>query len=328
MPAEGPAYSVHGIVATDEVNDLAVLSIDAGGVQPLPLATDDAPDRVLGRSDNRLSDIKQFPIDSREALIAIAKDLLTSVYSDVSDDAHRSLNELARAQESQLDLATTSHMMYSASEFRALVREETANFEAAQAGIRRDPIDHLVAAHELEGERVEMRVGGRPRSRLGKVADQRSAAGGRALPYGGAIGQADAEAQRFAVAGEARRGDVTPALEIRDDVHVLDMRRRHGFEPHGLPDAGGSRVPRREGLVERALLSQRLHARSGVVFGADDQLVVSGLEGIGNVEVEGRASAAVRAHQRRQRGWSIRKAKVAARLFHTPSPFSAVTLKT
>ncbi len=44
VPAEGPAYSVRGVVATDEVNDLAVLSIDAAGAQALPLATDDAPE--------------------------------------------------------------------------------------------------------------------------------------------------------------------------------------------------------------------------------------------------------------------------------------------
>ncbi len=44
VPAEGPAYGVRGIVAKDEVNDLAVLRLDAGRSQPLPLAADAVPD--------------------------------------------------------------------------------------------------------------------------------------------------------------------------------------------------------------------------------------------------------------------------------------------
>ena len=44
VPAEGPAYAVRGIVATDAVNDLAVLRIDAGRSQPLPLSAGGVPD--------------------------------------------------------------------------------------------------------------------------------------------------------------------------------------------------------------------------------------------------------------------------------------------
>ena len=44
VPAEGPAYAVQGVVAQDEVNDLAVLRLDAGRSRPLPLAAGAAPD--------------------------------------------------------------------------------------------------------------------------------------------------------------------------------------------------------------------------------------------------------------------------------------------
>ncbi len=44
LPAEGPPYAVRGIVAQDEVNDLAVLRIDAIGVRPLLLAAGGVPD--------------------------------------------------------------------------------------------------------------------------------------------------------------------------------------------------------------------------------------------------------------------------------------------
>ncbi len=44
VPAEGPAYAVRGIVAHDEINDLAVLRLDAGRSQALPLADDAAPE--------------------------------------------------------------------------------------------------------------------------------------------------------------------------------------------------------------------------------------------------------------------------------------------
>ncbi len=44
VPAEGAAYAVRGIVAKDEVNDLAVLRIDAGRSRALPLAAGAVPE--------------------------------------------------------------------------------------------------------------------------------------------------------------------------------------------------------------------------------------------------------------------------------------------
>lgn len=44
VPAEGPTYAVRGIVAQDEVNDLAVLRLDTGRSRPLPLAAAALPD--------------------------------------------------------------------------------------------------------------------------------------------------------------------------------------------------------------------------------------------------------------------------------------------
>ncbi len=43
IPADGPAFTVNGIVAQDEINDLAVLLTDAGSSRPLPLAANAAP---------------------------------------------------------------------------------------------------------------------------------------------------------------------------------------------------------------------------------------------------------------------------------------------
>ena len=44
VPAEGTPYAVRGIVAQDEVNDLAVLRIDVDRSRPLPLAAGVVPD--------------------------------------------------------------------------------------------------------------------------------------------------------------------------------------------------------------------------------------------------------------------------------------------
>lgn len=44
VPADGSSYAVRGIVAQDEVNDLAVLRLDAGRSRPLPLAAGAVPD--------------------------------------------------------------------------------------------------------------------------------------------------------------------------------------------------------------------------------------------------------------------------------------------
>ncbi len=44
VPAEGPSYTVSGLVARDEVNDLALLRTDAGSSRPLPLAAGTVPE--------------------------------------------------------------------------------------------------------------------------------------------------------------------------------------------------------------------------------------------------------------------------------------------
>ncbi len=44
VPAEGEAYTVQGVVAQDEVNDLAVLRLDAGRAEPLRLSSGAAPE--------------------------------------------------------------------------------------------------------------------------------------------------------------------------------------------------------------------------------------------------------------------------------------------
>ncbi len=44
VPAEGPPYAVRGIVAQDEVDDLAVLRVDAGRTRPLLLADGGLPE--------------------------------------------------------------------------------------------------------------------------------------------------------------------------------------------------------------------------------------------------------------------------------------------
>src|SRR5579871_1309342 len=67
-----------------------------------------------------------------------------------------------------------------------------------------------------------------------------------------------------------------------------------GFQPDGLPDAGGAGVP---DALAAELLALRLPACAlgvgGIVYGNDDLLGSAGLEGVGDIEGEGGVAADV-----------------------------------
>ena len=71
--------------------------------------------------------------------------------------------------------------------------------------------------------------------------------------------------------GELDRHVAAAAGEIRHDVEVGDIGRRHALEPDRLPDAGGAVIPDGVRLELPVLLAARLGQVVGMVLGTDDQ---------------------------------------------------------
>ena len=80
--------------------------------------------------------------------------------------------------------------------------------------------------------------------------------------------------------------DEAGTVQVRDGVDRFDVRSGYGFEPDGLPDTGGAGVMAGTGMEVRTLFSAGLKAGAHIVLGGDDEVVLSGLQGVGDVERE------------------------------------------
>ena len=88
------------------------------------------------------------------------------------------------------------------------------------------------------------------------------------------------------------------AFDPRRPAHLVDVGPRHPLEPHGLPDAGGARVPDRVRLALPVLLAARLGELMRIVLGAHrDDLPARGVQHVRDVGRERGVPAFVGRHQ-------------------------------
>ena len=182
------------------------------------------------------------------------------------------------------------------------VQEELALGEGylAKTEVGVDGIKNLAILFHGEGKVVESARADLPKITLGK-GDRKGS--GHAVDGGGGF------AHRLALVGSlGGNGDAYGIFRklqgeggggVRDgslDLDVFDMGRIDGFQPYGLPDAGGSGVGAAGGVVALALLTYGLIARADVVVGGEGDIVAAILQLIGDIEGEGSIATLMAAH--------------------------------
>jgi hypothetical protein len=82
----------------------------------------------------------------------------------------------------------------------------------------------------------------------------------------------------------ANRDPHLPAIDVRYQREFLDMRCRHRFQPHRLPDAGYRGIPDAAGI--EYLLAARMHLRIGGIPNSDHDLLRAraGFQLVGDIE--------------------------------------------
>ncbi len=110
--------------------------------------------------------------------------------------------------------------------------------------------------------------------------------------------QQEADAELARTLGVAVEGDLQAehtSIQVGGPPDACDIRLGHGFEPDGLPDAGGAVVPDAPGTGLPKLLAARLCEVGRLVLRADDQhlLFLTGSEGRRDVSGEWRVPALV-----------------------------------
>ena len=189
-----------------------------------------------------------------------------------------------------------------AQEDRFVVEEEffPLDVELAQAGVRGDLIDYPVAVEQFKAQLVKMRIGAAPGVWMVHLQGQGGRTAGGSLSGGDfSICVCQDGPEGLAVDGVLERWNEHEAggVQVGEDADGVDAAVGHGFEPDGLPDAGGAGVVTAARVQVRALFTAGLQSRAHVIPSADDQLIVAVLQRPGDVEAEGGAAAVVAADE-------------------------------
>ena len=106
----------------------------------------------------------------------------------------------------------------------------------------------------------------------------------------------DAQRHPFGRAVQGALQDDAPAIEVRREGELRQIRLTHGFQPHRLPDARGAGIDAALALAV-ALFAGRLQGGTKLVNRVDHQFVVAVARGVGDFKDKGGVAAAMLAEE-------------------------------